>query len=97
VVAKARTGIREFVRHGEEGLLATSDADMVVQLTRIVTDHALRARITEHNRTTTSPVDWSVVVERNVAAYREAIAMAAPVSPPPRSRRGGARGGGRPG
>lgn len=77
VVAKARTGIREFVRHGEEGLLATSDADMVVQLTRIVTDAGLRDRITEHNRTTTSPVDWSVVVDRNVAAYRDAIAMAA--------------------
>ena len=35
-MAKARTGIREFVGHGQEGLLAESDADMVAQLVRLV-------------------------------------------------------------
>lgn len=74
VVAKARTGIREFVTHGREGLLASTDADMVTQLDRLVRDAELRATITDHNRSTPSPVDWSVVVERNVAAYRDAIA-----------------------
>lgn len=78
VVAKARTGIREFVTHGREGLLASTDADMVHQLNRIVRDAELRRRITVHNRTTPSPVDWSVVVERNVAAYRDAMAMREP-------------------
>jgi len=75
VVAKARTGIREFVTHGREGLLARSDADMIHQLNRIVRDAALRRTITEHNRSTPSPVDWSVVVGRNVAAYTEAMAL----------------------
>jgi len=75
VVAKARTGIREFVTHGQEGLLARSDADMIHQLNRIVRDAALRRTITEHNRSTSSPVDWSVVVDRNVAAYAEAMAL----------------------
>jgi glycogen synthase len=74
VVAKARTGIREFVEHGRGGLLATSDRDMVEQLRRIVVDADLRRRITEHNRREPSPVDWSVVVGRNVEAYRLAIA-----------------------
>lgn len=77
VVAKARTGIREFVTHGREGLLAHTDADMVTQLDRLVRDAPLRAAITEHNHSTPSPVDWSVVVERNVAAYRDAIARRA--------------------
>lgn len=75
VVAKSRTGIREFVRHEQEGLLAESDEDMVEQLTRIVVDSTLRDRMTAHNRTTQSPVDWSDVVERNVDAYRLAIKL----------------------
>ena len=74
VVAKARTGIREFVEHGREGLLATTDRDMVDQLRRIVVDADLRRRITEHNRRERSPVDWSIVVGRNVEAYRLAMA-----------------------
>lgn len=70
VVAKARTGIREFVEHGREGLLAESDADMVEQLLRIVRDRELRYLITKNNREIPSPVDWSAVVARNVDAYR---------------------------
>jgi glycosyltransferase involved in cell wall biosynthesis len=77
VVAKARTGIREFVAHGAEGLLAESDADMVAQLLRLVRDPALRARIAQHNRETPSPVDWQRVVHLNVAAYRDAVALMA--------------------
>ena len=58
-----------------EGLLATTDRDMVEQITRIVRDRELRLVIAKNNRETASPVDWSVVVERNVAAYREAISL----------------------
>lgn len=74
VVAKARTGIREFVEHGREGLLARSDRDMVEQLVRIVRDRELRLQIAKHNRETPAPVDWDDVVELNLAAYRSAIA-----------------------
>jgi glycosyltransferase involved in cell wall biosynthesis len=77
VVAKARTGIREFVVHGREGLLASTDADMVDQITRIVRDRELRLLITKNNREHPSPVDWSEVVVRNVAAYRAAIDLRA--------------------
>jgi glycosyltransferase involved in cell wall biosynthesis len=73
VVAKARTGIREFVEHGQEGLLALSDRDMVDQLVRIVRDRELRLLIAKNNRETRSPVDWADVVDLNVAAYRSAI------------------------
>jgi len=77
VVAKAQTGIREFVTHEREGLLAASDTDMARELTRIVNDADLRDRIATHNRSTPSPVDWSDVVERNVDAYRMAIDLRA--------------------
>lgn len=75
VVAKARTGIREFVAHGQEGLLAESDDDMVAQLLRLVRDPGLRASIARHNRETPSSVDWHEVVGVNVAAYDQAIAL----------------------
>ena len=75
VVAKARTGIREFVAHGQEGLLAESDDDMVAQLLRLVRDPGLRASIARHNRETPSSVDWNDVVGINIAAYDQAIAL----------------------
>jgi glycosyltransferase involved in cell wall biosynthesis len=74
VVAKARTGIREFVEHGREGLLARSDRDMVDQIVRLVRDRELRLVISKNNRETASPVDWSDVVQLNLAAYRAAVA-----------------------
>ncbi|CAB4790861.1 MAG: glycosyltransferase [Actinobacteria bacterium] len=75
VVAKAQTGIREFVAHEKEGLLAANDAEMARELTRIVNDRMLREQIAQHNRTTPSPVDWSHVVERNVEAYQLAMSL----------------------
>ncbi|CAN5813781.1 glycosyltransferase family 4 protein [soil metagenome] len=73
VVAKQRCGISEFVEHGREGLLADSDADMVDQLELLVGDPELRMVIAKHNRETPVPVEWSRVVDLNVAAYRTAI------------------------
>lgn len=74
VVAKARTGIREFVEHGREGLLARSDRDMVDQIVRLVRDRELRLVISKNNRETVSPVDWTEVVQLNLAAYAAAVA-----------------------
>lgn len=74
VVAKARTGIREFVEDGREGLLARSDREMVEQIARLVRDRELRLVMTKHNRETASPVDWADVVQLNLAAYQAAIA-----------------------
>jgi glycosyltransferase involved in cell wall biosynthesis len=76
VVAKARTGIREFVEHEQEGLLADSDGDMVEQLLRLVVDSELRDKITTRNREHPSPVDWDDVVHLNVDAYRQALTLA---------------------
>ncbi|MEI7592494.1 MAG: glycosyltransferase family 4 protein [Actinomycetes bacterium] len=73
VVAKARTGIREFVANGQEGLLAQTDRDMVDQLLRLIRDPELRNRIAAHNREVPSLVDWTNVVGLNVAAYHRAI------------------------
>jgi glycosyltransferase involved in cell wall biosynthesis len=80
VVAKQRTGIREFVADGREGLLAGSDGDMTDKLVRIIRDADLRVRIAEHNRRTPVAVDWPTVVEQNLKAYEVAIAGSGPES-----------------
>ena len=77
VVAKSRTGIREFVENGQEGLLADTDHDMADQIRRLVTDADLREKITTFNREVPSPVDWSEVVHLNIAAYHQAIELMA--------------------
>lgn len=74
VVAKARTGIREFIDDGREGLLAGSDRDMVEQLVRLVRDPELRQLIAKHNLDTPVSLDWDSVVAQNVAAYGVAMA-----------------------
>jgi glycosyltransferase involved in cell wall biosynthesis len=78
VVAKARTGIREFVANGTEGLLAQSDRDMVDQLLRLIRDPALRQEIAAHNRDVPVSVGWDEVIETTLATYRRAIALRAP-------------------
>ncbi len=80
VVAKRRTGIREFVADGREGLLAGSDRDMTDHLVRIVRDAPLRQRIAAHNRETPVAVDWATVVDQNLKAYE--VAMAGPGAGP---------------
>jgi glycosyltransferase involved in cell wall biosynthesis len=83
VLAMARTGIREFVEHGREGLLARSDREMTDQIVRLVHDRELRLLMTKNNRETAAPVDWPAVVGKNLDAYRSAIATTAARSPRP--------------
>ncbi len=76
VVAKARTGVREFVEHGREGLLATSDRDLADQLLRLAQDPAMRRVMAKHNAHVPPTMDWDAVVAANVATYRRAITLA---------------------
>ncbi len=72
VVARADSGIREFVHDGVEGLLASDDAEMVDAIVRLVTDPALRQRIRTHNRTVAPMQDWDFVQSRAVEEYARA-------------------------
>jgi glycosyltransferase involved in cell wall biosynthesis len=79
VVAMAETGVADFIHDEREGLLATSDANLVEQLARISRDRDLRERITEHNSYKLPPVGWEGVVARHIRLYREAIATRLPL------------------
>ena len=84
VVAKQRTGVREFVQHGREGLLATTDADLARQLLRLARDPELAAQIAKHNHDTAPDMVWDEVVARHEAVYRRAIEQMADEGPPRR-------------
>lgn len=75
IVARAETGAVEFVEDGVDGLLATSDAGLADAVTRLVTDPALRAAITTHNRAVPPAVTWGEVVARATRAYERAAGL----------------------
>jgi glycosyltransferase involved in cell wall biosynthesis len=77
VVARAETGVAEFVEHGVDGLLATSDAGLADAVTRLVADAGLRERIAAHNRAVPPSVTWDEVVARSTAAYERALGLLA--------------------
>lgn len=76
VVAKAQTGIREFVEHGQEGLLAANDHQFVDQILALVRDRELRAKIAGFNLAMPARCEWPEVVQLTLDAYREASVLA---------------------
>jgi glycosyltransferase involved in cell wall biosynthesis len=80
LVARAGTGVEDFVTDGVEGLLAGSDPGFTAALHRLAADPALRARIAAHNRAVPPPVGWDDVVAASVDAYARAARLV-PASP----------------
>jgi glycosyltransferase involved in cell wall biosynthesis len=80
VVGRAGSGLAEFVEHGRDGLLATSDGDMARSLARLAADPQERARMAAHSRRPPSDVDWVSVLRRTAAAYGAAAELARPAA-----------------
>jgi glycosyltransferase involved in cell wall biosynthesis len=76
VLAYASTGISSFVRNGVEGLLASSDEQMVANIARLAIDGDVRMQIAEHNRTTEPVESWPNVLDMVQQAYARAAALA---------------------
>lgn len=89
VVARTQAGISEFIHHGEEGLLAESDHEMVELLLQLAMDPTLRAAMAAHNRDTPGPAtSWREVIDRHLALYRQAgevipVVLSDEALPPP--------------
>ena len=58
VIGSSRSGLTEFVTDGVDGFLAPDDAGMLSRLGQLLTDPALRRRITTHNREVAPRHDW---------------------------------------
>jgi glycosyltransferase involved in cell wall biosynthesis len=76
VLAHEHSGISEFVGHGREGLLSSSDRQMARQVTQLCSDIGLRRRITAHNRAVPPNLDWSRVLGLHEVAYAQAAELA---------------------
>ncbi|MBW8483026.1 glycosyltransferase family 4 protein [Actinomadura parmotrematis] len=75
VVARAASGVADFVEPGREGLLGRSGADLAAALLRLAADPALRHGMAAHNRTT-APVrcTWPAVLSAFDGCYEAASA-----------------------
>ncbi|MET9065095.1 glycosyltransferase family 4 protein [Streptosporangium sandarakinum] len=73
VVARAQSGVADFVRPGKEGLLGRSFDGLVAAVARLVRDRELREAIAAHNRAT-EPVrsSWPAVLEGFDRCYEQA-------------------------
>lgn len=76
VVARAATGVEDFVSDGVGGLLAADDHDLATALVRLATDDDLRLRMAAHNASVPPPQDWPAVVATALGEYRRAGAPA---------------------
>lgn len=91
VVAKARGGVGEFVRHEKEGLLCSSDGQMAHALVRLARDPVLRRAMAAHNRTSGCLVGWDAQLPATDYVYDHASrlqhsAARRPASQPHRQR-----------
>lgn len=75
VVARAGTGVEDFVAHDREGWLVESDAAMVETLSFLARTPEALARVANHNRVAPPSVSWASVLELAEAAYAQAVAL----------------------
>ncbi|MEV0387841.1 glycosyltransferase family 4 protein [Nonomuraea sp. NPDC050643] len=73
VVARAQSGVADFVVNGTEGLLGRTLDDLARAVARLCEDTDLRETIATHNRSTPPAAgSWPVVLEGFERAYEEA-------------------------
>jgi glycosyltransferase involved in cell wall biosynthesis len=72
VIAHAKSGVRDFVEHGREGLLAYGDKDMADQISRLAMSPTLLATMTKYNRDNTPNFGWDEILRQCDQLYRRA-------------------------
>ncbi|HET9657823.1 MAG TPA: glycosyltransferase family 4 protein [Kineosporiaceae bacterium] len=72
VIARAQTGIADFIRHREHGLLARDDAGLAAALAELATTPQQRARMSATSRATAPEWGWGEVLQRCDLAYKVA-------------------------
>jgi glycosyltransferase involved in cell wall biosynthesis len=75
VVAMLASGARDFIRPGENGLLARDPAELSRFIARFALDASFRAYIAHRNASTAPVYDWGDVVAQHLQLYRAAAAL----------------------
>ena len=81
VVASSRSGVGEYITHGREGLLGSTDEAMVHHVIELLRDDHLRTTITDHNTRVPPRQDWEEACRRTEELYAVAGALVG-VTPP---------------
>ena len=76
VIARAQSGVREFVSDGREGILVNSELDLSDAIARLAADPTARQEIANHNRAVPPPVTWEHVLRMTDDAYAAASDLA---------------------
>ncbi|MEO6700718.1 MAG: glycosyltransferase family 4 protein [Jatrophihabitantaceae bacterium] len=75
VVAFAGTGVSDFIRHADNGLLVADDAEMTDAITSLVRSPEVRAALTARNLATESGFSWASVLDTCDSVYASAFAQ----------------------
>jgi glycosyltransferase involved in cell wall biosynthesis len=70
VLALARGGVKEFVRHGRDGLIAQGDRELAHNMVRLGREPELLEALTRGAAERPVPFSWEEARERHLAAYR---------------------------
>ena len=73
VVARAGSGIADFIRPDVEGWLVGSDATLATTIAGLLDDPTRLAAVAAHNRSTTPEMSWPAVLGAADATYETAI------------------------
>jgi glycosyltransferase involved in cell wall biosynthesis len=72
VVAMLASGVRDFIHHGTDGLLAHDDAELSRHIARLALDVPFRNYVRHRNTSVAAPYDWTDVRAQHLAMYRHA-------------------------
>jgi glycosyltransferase involved in cell wall biosynthesis/uncharacterized membrane protein YbhN (UPF0104 family) len=82
VVAHRHSGVSEFIRDRIDGVLVANDTEMVIAIADLITDPALRERISTHNHRVAPRYDWSEILRHTEVLYQRAARQIEPSSGP---------------
>jgi glycosyltransferase involved in cell wall biosynthesis len=69
VIGMLASGVRDFIRHGVDGLLATNHDELARHIARMALDAPFREYVAHRNGVNVPPYDWSTVAEMHRALY----------------------------
>jgi glycosyltransferase involved in cell wall biosynthesis len=69
VVGMLASGVRDFIRQGVDGLLATSHDELARYMARMALDAPFREYVAHRNATIAPPYDWATVAELHRRMY----------------------------
>lgn len=72
VIAMLASGVRDFIRHGADGLLAHDDRELSRHIARMALDGAFRNYVRHRSASVAAPYDWRDVRAMHLSLYEHA-------------------------